>query len=104
MSGPQARAPRLGTKCPVCGDGAPYALWIDPEPPPGCPDDESAMRGGPRTIRNVAECSYQMRKARQRAHWRKTCPEAFDGNGNILPGMLAHVLTSCMRPGEVLIL
>lgn len=104
MTGHAEKSRRIGAVCPICGDGQPYALWVDRDPPPGCPDDKSAMRGGPRTINNITECSYQMAKALQRAHWRKTCPEAFDGNGNILPDMLGYVLERSMRPGETLII
>lgn len=92
------------TACPICGDPAPFCLWIDEEPPPGCINDRQAMKTGIRTINNVTECSYQMRKAEQRAHWRKAMPEAFDQNGNILPGMIGHVLERCMRPGEALVI
>lgn len=104
MTDPAEQPRRRSALCPICGDGARHALWIDPEPPPGCPDDDSAMRGGPHTIRSVTECPYMMAKARQRTHWRKTCPEAFDSNGNILPGQPAYVLERCMRPGEELVL
>lgn len=89
--------------CPVCGDPSAFPLWIDSEPPPGCPQDESAMNGGPRTIRNVGECAWQRRKAEQAALFRRCCPDAFDENGNMKPGRLPDVLAS-LPPGTTLIL
>jgi len=66
----------LQTKCPICGDAGPFALWGDNNPPAHCPYSPDA--------RNVTECQYQMRRARQRAEWLKLCPEAFDENGTIV--------------------
>ena len=78
--------------CPICGDPGAYPLWIDREPPEGCPHDMQWHRGGPVSIKSVAECSYQRRKAEQQAEFRRVAPEAYDRTGNLLPGALAAVL------------
>jgi hypothetical protein len=78
--------------CPVCHDPHAYPLWIDSEPPEGCPYDEAWQNGLGRAVLSVDQCAYQMRKARQMAEWRRLVPEAFDENGNIKAGMLAYVL------------
>lgn len=83
---------RVKPACPVCGDTAPFALWVDDEPPGGCPYDEVHAAGGDRTINVVTECLYQMKKARQQREWRKQFPDQFDDAGNIKPGGLAHIL------------
>lgn len=75
--------------CPVCGDPGVYLFWIDQEPPEGCPYTPEA--------RSVTECSYQMRKAAQRALMRKVAPHCFDSQGNMLPGRLAEVLAALPR-------
>lgn len=91
-------------ECPICGDPSAYPLWVTKEPPEACPGDDSWHRGGPVTIKNVTECSYQMRKARQRAEWMKVCPEAFDESGNLIrPYGLAMVLEK-LPPDTVLII
>jgi hypothetical protein len=54
--------------------------------------DTSWHDGGPITIKSVAECSLQRRKAEQAALFRKVAPECFDANGNMLPGKLYDVL------------
>ncbi len=80
--------------CPVCGDPDAYPLWIDDEPPAGCPDDLDTDTGTWRgRIRTVTDCGRQMRRARQRAEWRKAAPDCFDDNGNMLPDRLAEVIT-----------
>lgn len=55
-------------------------------------------------IRNVSECPSQMARARQAAERRRLCPDAFDVNGNILPGQIARVLQAYAKahPGEPL--
>lgn len=78
--------------CPICGDPTAYPIWIDKEPPEGCPHDEAWHAGGKPSITDVTQCSYSMNKARQRAEWRKALPEAFDGSGNLKDGRLADVL------------
>lgn len=80
--------------CPVCGDPGAYPLWIDKEPPEGCPQDLAWQQGHPRTIRNVSECSWQLAKAWQAAEFRKLMPDAFDDFGKMKPGRLADVLTA----------
>lgn len=86
--------------CPICGDPNAYPLWIDEEPPRGCPNDELDSDGlicwhsGAPRITNVTECAYQMTKARQAAEMRKRCPEAFDENGKMIPEMLCKALAS----------
>lgn len=78
--------------CPICGDPSAYPLWIDKEPPVGCPHDETWHAGHAPSITDVTQCSYAMTKARQRAEWRKALPDAFDENGNMKDGRLADVL------------
>lgn len=78
--------------CPVCGDPKAFPLWIDKEPPGYCPNDPAMADCGPRTIKNVTECSYQMAKAKQRARWMKICLEAFEPDGKLKTGMLGYVL------------
>lgn len=84
--------------CPICGDPSGYPLWIDREPPEGCPQVPTATR--------VEECWYQMGKARQRAEFRKLVPDAFDQNGNMLPHQLGRVLEAWGKanPSEALII
>nr|WP_156453667.1 hypothetical protein [Methylobacterium sp. CCH5-D2] len=45
-----------------------------------------------------------MARARQAAERRRLCPDAFDANGNMLPGQLARVLQAYVEahPGEPL--
>lgn len=78
--------------CPVCGDPGAYPLWVDKEPPAGCPHDEQWHSGGEASIKDVTQCAYSMNKARQRAEFRKAMPEAFDRCGNMKPGQLGYVL------------
>lgn len=77
--------------CPICGDPSAFPIWIDEEPPIGCPNDESWHETGRPAITTM--CQQQRIKAEQRADWRKHNPECFDANGNMRPGKLAHVLT-----------
>lgn len=65
--------------CPVCGDPAPFALWIEAEPPPTCPDDPAWPR---RSLHSI--CDRQLRKARQAAELRRLTPDAFDPNGTMI--------------------
>lgn len=92
--------------CPVCGDPNAFPLWVDPEPPDGCPYDKEWHKGRPRSIKNVTECSWQMGKASQAAEFRKLVPDAFDANGKMLPGQLARVLTEYAKhyPGKALVI
>jgi hypothetical protein len=78
--------------CPICGDPHGYPIWIDPDPPEGCPQDHVWHEGGKVTIRNVMECKWQMDKAWQAAQFRKLVPDAFDNMGKMLPGQLGRVL------------
>lgn len=78
--------------CPVCGDPNAFPLWIDDEPPPMCPHDPE-WPDGPQSIRSVADCPFQRKRAEQRALWRKVAPDCFDQNGNMLPDRLGEVLT-----------
>lgn len=93
--------------CPICGDPSAYPIWVDKDPPTGCPEDmRSWGEGGPPQVRNVTECAYQMRKAAQRAEWRRVLPDAFDRDGNMLPGRLPDVLLAygASHPGKAIIL
>ncbi|MBP2290735.1 hypothetical protein [Azospirillum rugosum] len=92
--------------CPVCGDPRAYPIWIDAEPPAGCPHDETWMDGKPRAVNSVTECSYQMRRAAQRAEMRRLCPDAFDDAGNAKPGQFARALEVWAKanPGAALII
>ena len=94
----------MGATCPVCGDLRAYPLWAGRKPPEACPDDSSWHDGGAVTIRNVSECPSQMARAWQAAERRRLCPNAFDANGNILPGQIARVLQAYVKahPGEPL--
>lgn len=88
--------------CPICGDPSTYALWIDSEPPGGCPYDDAWQRGEPRTIATVSDCAYQMGKARQRAEWLKRFPQAFDARGRLTYEGRAMIAAAC--PGEEVVL
>lgn len=94
----------MGATCPICGDPRAYPLWTAKVAPEACPDDRSWHDGGPVTIANVTECPSQMARARQTAERRRLCPDAFDMNGNMLPGQLARVLQAyaLAHPGEPL--
>lgn len=94
----------MGATCPICGDPRAYPLWLDKEPPQACAADQSWHAGGPVTIKSVTECPPQMARARQAAERRRLCPDAFDANGNMLPGQLARVLQAYAEahPGEPL--
>ena len=70
--------------CPICGDPNVYPLWVDKEPPSGCPE-------GPH-VRTVTECRTQRARAEQQALFRRVAPECFDADGNMLPGRLGKVL------------
>ena len=84
--------------CPICGDPNAFPLWIDPEPPPGCPDDAAwVIEGRTPEIRNIAECPYQRKMARQRAALRKLSPDCFDENGNMKPGRSAEAWGNYVR-------
>lgn len=90
--------------CPICHDPNGFPIWIDAEPPEGCPHDESWMEGRPLAIKSVAECPYQRGKAEQRARWMKLCPEAFDANGNLVEGGLVMVLEKLPPDGPPVII
>lgn len=79
--------------CPICHDPRGYPLgWYDADPPRGCPSDRAWLNGGEPSIKSVSECSYQRDKAWQAAEFRKLVPDAFDGNGAIIPGQIGRVL------------
>lgn len=78
--------------CPICGDPNGFPIWIDAEPPAGCPQDEAWHSGQAASIRNVTECSWQMQRAWQAAEFRKLAPDAFDETGKMKPGQLARCL------------
>jgi hypothetical protein len=78
--------------CPICGDPHGFPIWIDKEPPIGCPKDMSWHDGSTPLVKNVTECEWQMKKAWQAAEFRKLVPHAFDENGNMLDGQLGRVL------------
>lgn len=84
----------MSIACPICRDPTAYPLWVDKEPPRGCPHDESWHGGGPVTIKNISECSWQLKKAWQSAEFRKLVPDAFDNTGTMKDGRLADVLTA----------
>ena len=90
--------------CPICSDPNGFPLWIDKEPPEGCPHDFSWHNGRPPAIRNVSECKFQRAKAWQAAEFRRLLPDAFDATGNMLPGRLADVLLAfgVEHPGKAL--
>ena len=92
--------------CPICGDPSAYPLWVDREPPAGCPEDRAWHDGKPPTIRNVTECKLQLAKAWQAAEFRKLVPDAFDAMGNMLPKQLARVLLKFgeAHPGKTIVL
>jgi len=70
--------------CPICGDPEAFPIWVDAWGPPwGCPNDLERKDG---------ICPEQIERARREAAWRRDYPEAFDGNGVILPGGLVHIL------------
>ena len=91
--------------CPICGDPNGYIIWIDPDPPEGCPHDSVWHKTGRMTIKSVMECKYQRGKAWQAAEFRKLVPDAFDSHGNMLPKQLGRVLTEFnkMHPDWLLI-
>jgi hypothetical protein len=80
--------------CPICGDPNGFIFWVDPEPPIGCPQEDSDNWGSPNAIKNVTECKYQMGKAWQAAEFRRLVPDAFDESGKMLKGELGRVLTA----------
>lgn len=81
--------------CPVCGDPNAFPIWIDDEPPAGCPrDDAWLMHGKAPQIRNITECAWQMKKAWQAAEFRKLVPDAFDESGKMKNGQLGRVLAA----------
>lgn len=96
----------MSARCPVCGDPNAYPFWISEEPPDGCPDDLEWQEGRARSIRNVAECSSQRKKAWQAAEFRKLLPDAFDETGKMKPGRLAEVLEQFGKanPGVALVI
>lgn len=77
--------------CPICGDPRAYRMWIDDEPPTGCPIEPDLKPG-----RGL--CGFQMRDAERAALWRRSAPECFDAMGNMLPGMLGVVLSKLNQP------
>jgi hypothetical protein len=84
-------------RCPVCLDASEFVFWLEPNPPPCCPYDKQGWAGGERTVTNVTQCSFAMGKAKAAAHRRKCCPEGFDENGNIKPGMAGEVFRRAME-------
>lgn len=78
-------------RCPICGDPQIYILWIDPEPPDGCPVGADI----------VTNCSIQMERARGEAERRRAAPDCFDENGLILPGKLGEVLMRVAAKAKV---
>ena len=80
-----------GFACPICGDPNAYPIWIDSEPPQGCPNDEAwQTEGGVPAIRNVTECAMQMKRACAEAERRQAAPDCFDENGKIIPEKTAE--------------
>ena len=75
---------RLTPPCPICGDPGAYPLWVDKQPPEGCPEGDH--------IKSITECPWQMGRAKQRAAWRRLVPDAFDESGNMKKGQLGRVL------------
>ncbi len=84
--------------CPICHDPDAYPIWIDLAPPIGCPDDDELRETGRRSITTI--CPRQLARAHQAADWRRRCPEAFDGEGNIIEGGLVMVINK-LRPTEI---
>ena len=85
----------IGAPCPICGDPRGFPLWIAPQPPDRCPEDY--QHGGEPRVRSVADCRYQMEKARDAAERRKVAPECFDADGTVLPGRSAEMLGTWLR-------
>ena len=77
-------ATRSKPTCPACGWTEPF--WQDPVPTTGC------LLG-----HLSAPCPPQLSMARAAAERRRFCPEAFDANGNILPGGLVMILNKVGR-------
>jgi len=92
--------------CPVCGDPNGFPIWIDVEPPAGCPQDETWHGDSRRrSINDVSECAYQRNKAWQAAEFRKLLPDAFDETGTMKKDRLADVLGAfgAAHPGKSLV-
>lgn len=85
-------APLRKPPCPICGDPNAFPIWIDVEPPGGCPNDESWMEGRAPAIRDITQCRMQMDRARNAAERRRLAPHCFDAAGNPLPGMANEAL------------
>ena len=83
--------------CPVCGDPNAFPLWIDDEPPDGCPGDEEWLATGRRSVNTVAECRIQRVRAWQAAEMRRLAPQCFDDSGNMRPGSLAEAMEAVAR-------
>lgn len=89
--------------CPICGDPNAYPLWINKEPPEGCPHDDHYFATGQRSVTNVAQCGHQRRRAERDARWRRLAPECFDANGNMLPGKIGEVLAKAQPHDEPIV-
>ncbi len=72
------------TTCPVCGRHFP--IWL------GAPLTECATGGN-------QPCAEALAVAHGEAMRRKTCPDAFDANGVILPGQIARVTRAMLAAG-----
>jgi hypothetical protein len=48
---------------------------------------------------DLDEGAIQQRDAARAACWRRVCPDAFDAEGNILPGALGSVITRVAAAG-----
>ena len=87
MTDTPATTARPKAICPICHDPKPFVFWLDEAPPPTCPDDPAWPE---RSMNSI--CERQLRVARQAAERRRLVPDAFDENGNILPGQIGRVL------------
>lgn len=78
--------------CPICGDPSAFPFWQEDAPPLTCPDDPAWPR---RSLTGI--CEFQRRSAEHAAALRRRTPDAFDANGNMLPGQSARVWRDAMK-------
>lgn len=76
----------LDKHCGICG--LEFPIWTDQRPVARC-----YMTEGTTT------CQHAMARAHGPAMCRKLCPDAYDQNGNILPGALPRVVEAMCDAG-----
>ena len=79
-------------KCPICGDPSAFPFWLEDAPPLTCPNDPAWPR---RSLRGI--CEEQMERAQRMAAMRRLTPDAFDPDGNMLPGWGARAWLAWMK-------